>query len=307
MLVAIIIFIFVVFFILNKHEKSHQMIHIGIVQQNGCKDGNKNTGKKNELISLLNNISSADKVILSNIKERWIMTKDIINQGIKDEILTIIRKVLSSISIISNKHFFVNTIENMYVMKDEHGNYRSILNCFIYDIKNHYTIKLSMDIVSYEGEIYFNFIDIDESSINNILNNYDVKWDAMGILSNYDMFDENIQQILDNYYTQKYDIIFINQNENIDKTSTFTLNQLVNLYMPLNIPVDKSSPHFCQKNINSWDSKGIKRKGDFDCIVNNIAYQDFPNIPSNFPGAITSNPDKNKYSWLFEGFKNKYS
>ena len=107
MLVAIIIFIFVVFFILNKHEKSHQMIHIGIVQQNGCKDGNKNTGKKNELISLLNNISSADKVILSNIKERWIMTKDIINQGIKDEILTIIRKVLSSISIISNKHFFV--------------------------------------------------------------------------------------------------------------------------------------------------------------------------------------------------------
>ena len=66
----------------------------------------------------------------------------------------------------------------MYVMKDEHGNYRSILNCFIYDIKNHYTIKLSMDIVSYEGEIYFNFIDIDESSINNILNNYDVKWDA---------------------------------------------------------------------------------------------------------------------------------
>ena len=47
----------------------------------GCKLDECNCGKmdKNKLIKLLDNISSADKVILKNITNKWIMTKDIID------------------------------------------------------------------------------------------------------------------------------------------------------------------------------------------------------------------------------------
>ena len=63
--------------------------------------------------------------------------------------------------------FYVNNIENMYVMKDENGNSRCILNCLYLKYMEH-TIKLAMDIVLYEGETYFNFIDNDESSVASI-------------------------------------------------------------------------------------------------------------------------------------------
>lgn len=262
----------------------------------GCKLDECNCGKmdKNKLIKLLDNISSADKVILKNITNKWIMTKDIIDEKLKEDITKIIKKVLISINEVSNYSFFVNTIENMYVMQDDKDNFRCILQCFIFEVKKHYTIKLLMDIVSYEGEIYFNFIDIDESSISTIINNYNTR------LSNYDMFDENISDILDNYYNDKYDIVFLDNKEiNIDKSATITLNQLSNFYYPSNTPINKSSRYFCSKNKSTWNYKGINHKGNESCISNNNSYEDFPNIPNNHPNIINNSPYDNLYQWLF--------
>ena len=33
--------------------------------------------------------------------------------------------------------------------------------------------------------------------------------------------------------------------------------------------------------------------------MHNNTYEQYPNIPNNIPGAIVSNPDENKYTWLF--------
>ncbi len=296
MLVIIIILIITVFYVVS-HLINKDIRVVSIDKKNSVFKEN----KKNGLIALLNNISSADKVILTNIKEKWIMTKDIIDETLNQEVKGIIKNILLSIENISEYKFHINTIENMYVMKDDAGNYRCILNCFIFEVKKYYTIKLSMDIVFFDGEIYFNFIDIDESSINNIINNYDVKWDAMGILSNYDMFDENTRNILDNYYNSNYEIVFLNNKDiTIDKTSTFTMSQLVNSYLPANAPVDETSPHFCFKNKEQWKSKGIKIINDeYDCPENDNSYQGFPNLPRNGPSVITHNPDKNNHQWLF--------
>ena len=90
------------------------------------------------------------------------MNKDIIDEELNGKIKSIIEDILESLSNVSNHLFYVNNIENMYVMKDENGNSRCILNCFIFEVRKFYTIKLAMDIVLYEGETYFNFIDIDE-------------------------------------------------------------------------------------------------------------------------------------------------
>ena len=228
------------------------------------------------------------------------MTKDIIDENMKNEVKSIISEIINSISRVSDYKFFINTIENMYVMKDDNGNYRCILNCFIFEVKKYYTIKLSMDIVSYDGEIYFNFIDIDESSIASILDKYDVKYEGSGILSNSEMFDKNTKDILDNYYYNNYDIVFLNNKHiDVDNTTLFTINQLKNRHLPSNIPKDPNHPYFCNKSTRTWNNKGIKDIGGDMCISNDNTYSGIPNTPINGPGIITQNPDNNIHEWMF--------
>ena len=300
LLLAILIFIFIIFYCLN-HINNENFTTVEVV-------GNVTVGKtqefkKNGLLSLLNDISSADKVILENIKEEWIMTKDIIDETMKNEVTGIIGEILNSISSISEYNFYIDNIENMYVMKDEHGNYRCIMNCFIFEVKKYYTIKLSMDIVSYDGEIYFNFIDIDESSIASIIDKYNIKYEGAGILSNHNMFDKDTKDILDNYYYNNYDIVFLsNKHSDVDTTTLFTIDQLKNRHLPSSIPKDPNHPHFCNKTKSSWNSLGIKDIGDENCLAtqeNNNSFGIIPNTPTNGPGRITENPDNSIHQWLF--------
>ena len=297
LLLSILICIFIIFYCLN-YINNKNISTIEVVGE--LKKEKTQKMKKNALLSLLNDISSADKVILENITDEWIMTKDIIDEDMNNKIRDIIDTILNSISTISNHTFFINTIENMYVMKDDNGNYRCILNCFIFEVSKYYTIKLSMDIVSYDEEIYFNFIDIDESSIASILDKYDIKYEGSGILSNHEMFDKNTKDILDNYYYNNYNIVFLdNKHIDVDKTTLFTINQLTNKHLPSNIPKEPNHPYFCNKSLRTWNNKGIKDIGGEVCISNNNTYGSIPNIPSNGPARITQDPDNNIHKWLF--------
>ena len=297
LLLAILIFIFIIFYCLNYvNDKNFNTVEV----VGGIKKEKTDKMKKNSLLSLLNDISSADKVILENITDEWIMTKDIIDESMKNEVKGIIEEILTSLSNFSDNDFYVNTIENMYVMKDDYGNYRCILNSFIFEVKKYYTIKLSMDIVSYDGIIYFNFIDIDESSIASILDKYDVKYEGSGILSNHEMFDKNTKDILDNYYYNNYDIVFLNNKHiDVDASALFTIEQLKNRYLPSNTPKDPEHPYFCNKSKRSWNNKGIKDIGSELCLSNDNTYGGILNTPTNGPGRITQNPDNNIHDWLF--------
>ena len=253
--------------------------------------------KKNKLTKLFNDISSADKVSLKNVTGKWSMNKDTMDVQLNSKITDIIKLIISKIGGLSNKEYYIKKIDNLFVLKDDDGNYRCILNCFIYDIKGYYTNKLVMDIVSIDGIIYLNFIDIDESSFNNILNTYDIRWESQGILADYDTFDENVQVMLDNYYNSKYKILYID-NETIDKdlSGTYTLDQLVQFHLPANIP-NENSPMFCDKYSDTWDKDAVS---DFinNCQLNNTSLSPYPNIPYNGPGVITKRSDENIYSWI---------
>lgn len=297
LLLTILTFIFIVFYCLNyMEEKNFRTFEMfGEIKKEKTEKM-----KKNTLLSLFNDISSANKVILENVTEEWSLTKDVMDKNIENSLKDIIEAILRGISSVSDYRFYFNKIENMYVMKDSNGNYRCILNCFVYEVKRFYTLKLSMDIVYYDGEVYFNFIDLDESSIASILDKYSVKYDGAGILSNQEMFDKNTKDILDNYYYTNYDIVFLNNKHNdVDKTSLFTINQLQNNYLPSNTPKDPSHPYFCNKNKVSWNKYGIKEKGDENCVANDNTYNGIPNTPTNGPNRITSNPDNNIHDWLF--------
>jgi hypothetical protein len=297
LLLTILTFVFIIFYCVNYiNDKNINTVGLnGIIKREKTEKM-----KKNSLLSLLNDISSADKVILENISEEWIMTKDIIDEDMKIEVKSIIEDILFSLSNISNHNFHVDNIENMYVMKDDYGNYRCILNSFIFEVNKFYTIKLSMDIVSYDGVIYFNFIDIDESSIASILDKYDVKYDGIGILSNHEMFDKNTKDILDNFYYNNYDIVFLDKKDiNIDISTLFTIDQLKNKYLPSNTPIDQRHPYFCNKTASTWNNKGIKNVGNELCISNDNTYGGINNTPTNGPGRITDNPDNNIHNWMF--------
>ena len=136
-----------------------------------------------KLSILLNDISSSDKVMLTNITDQWSVTKNTIDENIKSSIMPILNLITSGIGLATGNKYIINSIENIFIMKDDRGNYRCIVNWFVNDVTNFFTIKMVSDFVKTKDEVFLNFIDIDETGSHNIINNYDIKWDSQGILS----------------------------------------------------------------------------------------------------------------------------
>jgi len=263
----------------------------------------KNNSFKNpehRLIQLLNKISSADKVVLRNITEKWSLNRNVIDNNLKQRVTDLIKKVLNGINGVSEEEFFMESIEKIYIMKDKDGNFRCIVNAFIYDVHNYHTIKIVFDITSIRDVDYINMIDIDQSALNNILNRYDVRWRSQGILTKYNMFDEDVQKLLDNYYKENFRVIpMSNDDLTPDVSGTFNINQLTTMYLPANIP-SEDSPMFCNNNKFKWDSKSIPISTDNDCIMDQSSVQKYPNEPYNAPGVVTQRVDENNFSWMRE-------
>tara|TARA_B100001094_G_scaffold38785_1_gene33192 strand:+ start:1691 stop:2656 length:966 start_codon:yes stop_codon:yes gene_type:complete len=255
--------------------------------------------KEVPLKDVLHKMSSADKVVLNNIVSKWSLNKNLIDSITNENITNIIQKIIESIGYFSKNDYYIKTIENMYVMKDKKNNFRCIVNFFIYDVKNYHTVKLIIDFVSFEDIIYINFIDIDKSGIKNTLQKYSFKYKSQGILNYYDTFDEDIQVLLDTYYTDKFKIIPLRgRPDTVDVSSVFTLYQLTQKMLPANIPIKDGSPFFCDKESLIWDTKSLPVPRDEDCMFNNPSIQQYPSEPSNIPGTIINNVDTNEYSWL---------
>lgn len=278
------------------------IVYIVYVILNEPKPMNNTNGFKPEhrLVQLLNKISSADKVILKNVKERWSLHRNLVEPDLKKRVNNLIRKILNGINGISEEEFFVKDIENLYVMKDDYGNFRCIVNTFIYDVHNYHTIKIVFDVTSIHGTEYINLIDVDQSALNNVLNRYDVRWKSQGILTKYNMFDEDVEKLLDNYYSENFKVIpMSNDDLTPDVSGTFNINQLTTMYLPANIP-SKDSPMFCKNNKFEWDSRSIPISTDENCVMDQSSIQKYPNTPYNAPGVVTQRVDNNNFSWMRE-------
>ena len=253
--------------------------------------------KRVRLIDALKNISLSDKVILTDVEEKWSLNKNTIDIETNRKSLEIVKDVMKNIGLLSKQQFFTKDIENVYVMKDKNGNFRTIISCFIHDIQNFHTIKLIIDVVYFDNIMYINHIDIDESGIKNVLQHYDIKYKSMGILTNYNQFDQNVEVLIDNYYKEKYKVIPLNTKEILDLSNTFSFTSFKKKIMPKGAPSQKS-PFFCNKEKFDWDSKGINLPDDKCCTFNNPSIKHYPYEPRNIPGGIINNVDVNQYSWL---------
>ena len=253
---------------------------------------------EHNLFHILSNISSSSKVVLKEVKEKWSLTKQTIDPELNQKVVNLIKKVLTSITYISNIDFYINEINNVYIMKDKYGDFRCIVNADIYDVKNYYTIKLVIDFTSINGIIYLNYIDIDHSALNNLLNKYDIRWKSQGILSQYNMFDEDVQKLLDNHYDKNFNLVKLDRNSyTTDTINTFTLDQLTTNYLPVNTP-QSDSPMFGQKNTFNWDSKAIPISTDNSYIMHNSSITPYPNEPYQAPGVVINPNKKNDYDWI---------
>ncbi len=261
---------------------------------------------QHKLLNLLNDISSGNKIYLKELVKRESYTNKTIPEDLNNIIIKILKKVINSINGISETNFFIKDLETTHFTMDKVGNKRFIVDTFIYDYNNHYSIRINADIVIYEGKVYINMIDIDESAINNILNNYDVKWQSNGILSKYDMRINDAESLLNESYKADNKLIDLKADTSLEFSATekinsvFTLDQLSNYFLPSNVPTN-NSPTLCKTNTDKFDSRGINFINDVssDCIQNNNnATIKYPNTPYDAPGVVTQRVDFNAYDWM---------
>ena len=236
-------------------------------------------------VEALTNISSADKVVLKNVKEKWSLRRNLIDDNNNYKLTKIAKDVIDKTGINSGNVFYIKNIENVYIMKDKDNNFRAIMDFFVYDVHNFHTVKIILDVVSIERVIYINYIDTDESGIKNVIKNYDIRTDSQGILSNYNMFDEDTRIMLDDYYRKNYKVVELDKDDYLtERTNLFTLDQLVDDYLPANVPMEES-PMFCKEK---------------NCAFDNPSYQPYPNTPYQAPGVVTNNVYQNDLDWAFD-------
>ena len=146
------------------------------------------------------------------------------------------KNLINTLKQISQQDYYMKKIENVYGLIDSKGNQRYILDFFIYDTKNYYTIRLVSDIVLIDDEIYINYLNVQTGSNSTILNKYDVKFNSTGILLDSDMFHENIANLFDNYYMNSFSIVGVSDTSleynKEDLNDVITLNAIHNMYLP---------------------------------------------------------------------------
>jgi hypothetical protein len=253
--------------------------------------------KRKKLVNTLRTISDSDKVVLTEVVEKWSLNKNIIDPETKKKSVEIIKEVMDTLEFFSNNKYHVKDIENVYVMKDKNGNFRTVISAFIYDIKEFHTVKIIIDVVYFENIMYINHIDIDESGVKNVLQHYDIKYKSSGILSNRNNFDTNVEALLDNYYRERYKVVPLKMNDMVDLSGAFSFTDLHKKVLPKDAP--QKSPHFCKKDSFDWNSFGIQLPGEENCTANNPSIRTYPPQALNVPVGVNS-ASVNPFSWMWD-------
>ena len=195
----LIAFLIVLYFIWDKYEKNNLSLINNGIQSNyngtNTKKNSTNIGfvkPEHKLFKILNSISGGNKVKLSGTCSKFIYNKNTISSELNEKLTFLIQDIISSLNRIAKNEYYMKQIENVYCMIDSKNNQRYIIDYFIYDIQNFYTIRLISDIVIVDDEIYINYLHVQSGSNNTLLNKYDIKFNSIGILFDSNMFQEDI-------------------------------------------------------------------------------------------------------------------
>ena len=283
---------------------------------------------EHKLLKVFSSISSGSKVKLSGTCTEFIYNKNTIEKTVNDRLVRVITTLIDTLQQVTSQEYYMKRIENVYAQVDRKGNQRYIVDFFVYDVKNYYTIRLIGDIVVIDGELFVNYLNVQSGSSPTLLNNYDVKFNTMGILFDANMFHENIANLFDNYYMNSFKLIGISDQgayNSEDLNDVLSLNSLRNMYFPANtsdltvhdyeskglsgkleeyVPSDQhtiKSPTFCKKSSLSWDSNGVPLQENDNaqsCYENNNSSIAIMNDPWFHPRVMYERSSNDAYQWL---------
>lgn len=262
------------------------------------------------LLKTFDSISSSNKVKPSGTCQRFSFTKHTIETNIESYVQSTLKDMIQSINHISTSEYYLKDIENVYIMTNQLNEKRFIVDFFVYDVQNYYTIRLLTDIVILDQEIYLNYLNVYSGSNQILMNKYDIKHNRMGVLFDANMFDDNIDHLFDTYYESHFKLL----KPTDDLSSVFQVSTLKNTFMPASmtktsieefekkdlshylemyLPENQNtikSPLFCEKYTHEWDNKGIfKEKKDInknDCYFHNEQTLSEINEPYFAPSVI---------------------
>ena len=306
-------------------------LHSSFIENHSSTINSTNLGfvkPEHRLLKIFSSISSGKKIKLSGSCNKFIYNKNTIDKSVNDRLTAIMKNLINTLNQISQQDYYMKNIENVYGLIDSKGNQRYILDFFIYDTKNYYTIRLVSDIVLIDDEIYINYLNVQTGSNSTILNKYDVKFNSTGILLDSDMFHENIANLFDNYYMNSFSIVGVSDTSleynKEDLNDVITLNAIHNMYLPsslsessmnelkskdlssyleMYLPQNQNAiknPSFCDKYKIEWDSYGLPHENtsDENCYVNNHQTTSEINQPWFGPGVIYERSSNDQYQWL---------
>lgn len=271
-----------------------------IIQENKelrKKDKHNFLSAEHSILTTLNNIENSEKVTLDEVTEKWSLNKNTIDANLNSRVICFLNKTIQNLGILTLKDFYIHTIENIYVMKDSEKNFRIVGDTFVQDVPGFYTFRLLFDFVSLNDDVYINYIDIDESSVNNILDRYNVKWNSQGILDNFSNFDQGVISILDNHYKSNTKLLKVTKDTEDDVFDKTT--RLVKFYSDPTKP-SVEFPIFCKKHKGEWGYDGVYFENTKDCMFHNPYSTSYPNQPYRAPGVVTGRTDSNQYDWLYK-------
>ena len=111
--------------------------------------------KRRKLITI-QNISESDKVVLSEVTEKWSMNKNVIDPDTNKRSVNIVKEVMNNLEIFSNDKFYVKNVENVYVMKDKKETTEQLLALLFMILK--IIIQLRLLLMQFTLKIYYTLI-----------------------------------------------------------------------------------------------------------------------------------------------------
>ena len=266
------------------------------------------------LYDVLQKYSNGDKVTLEGNCNVELYTKYTIDVDMKSKVSALVTDIFKSVYGITHLLFTVQELNNIYEQTDSAGNKRWIIDATLHSVSNHYSVKVIVDIVILNGEMYVNYVNINTASNNNIINRYDTKYKDRAILNYHDNFTTNIRSLLDTHYKQHYKVIGVTDTKldyrNYDLEKVLSLNSLLKMYLPSNLsasseqdftrkgidgymemyfPPDLTtikSPQFCNKYLNGWEKDSVDLRGNQSCVFDHRTTTTEFNQPINTPGLF---------------------
>ena len=266
------------------------------------------------LYDTLRQFSSGDKLYLSGKCQVNLYTKYIINVDMKQKFTKILNHIFQSMYRISHRIYQVQELNNIYEQIDQHNNKRYIIDATLNSVSNFYTVRVLLDIVIINNEIFVNYLNINDASNNNIVDKYDIVYQDQGILLNHNNFTSNIRSLLDTEYIKRNKLIAIDtanlDSKNYDLTNVLSLNSMLKSYLPSTLsreseknltmkgltgqleqyfPSDQSnvkSPQFCNKYLNGWKTDSVGTVGGESCVFDHNNTETEYNQPYMGPGLF---------------------